>query len=287
MKDLQQQLTDLQEQRAALLAEQEELATRVPQLEAAWKAMPSTYNQFGNKISTPEQWKAMEESSAAASRLYNLPRLIETIEQEIAYVEKVANAESDIARHNAETQAAEVLAASLEQQLGQLTARLESLRNEIQHAQAEAEKDQQEAAQAIARAAASGDGKAEKAAQAKLGQAVEAARLVGEKTRTGQIVIDALTREATALEERLSAARQQAESARLAALRATTTRLQAEWNAVAEELSVLGAQLIETTRAMGSPYHGLAKLLIPTFGPRPSHINEHSLRRHAAGDEAA
>jgi chromosome segregation ATPase len=280
-------LQPLQQKRAELLAEQEALSTLVPRLEAAWKAMPSERSPFGGVVGSPEQQAAMEEASKAAGRLYNLPRLIDAIEQEIAYAEKVAQAEGDIARHNAETQAAEVLAASLEQQLGQLTARLESLRNEVRQAQEEAEQGQQEAAQAIARAAASGDGKAEKAAQAKLGQAVEAARAVGEKTRTGQIVIDALTREATALEERLSAARQQAESARLAALRATTTQLQAEWNAAAEALAAIGAQLIETTAAMGSPYHGLAKLLIPTFGPHPSHLNQHSLRRRGAEEEAA
>lgn len=267
MKDLQQQLTDLQEQRAALLAEQEELATRVPQLEAAWKAMPSTYNQFGNKISTPEQWKAMEESSAAASRLYNLPRLIETIEQEIAYVEKVANAESDIARHNAEAQEAEAQVAILEQKRGLLAERLETLRAEVQQVKENAEKGELEAAQAIAQAAVSGDSKAEKAAQAKLADAVEAARLIGEKSRTSQIVIDALEGEAAAIANRLKDAQQQAANARQAALRATRTKLESEWNALAGELAEIGADLMAVTSAMGSDYDGLAKLEIPTFGP--------------------
>lgn len=281
------ELQQLQQKRAELLAEQEELISLVPQLEAAWKAMPCTYNPLGGKIATPEQQAAMDEASKAASRLYGLPGLIEQIEKEIAYAEKVANAEGDIAQHNAEAKAAEALAASLEQQLGQLSARLEGLRNEVQQVQENAEKGQQEAAQAIARAAACGDSKAEKAAQVKLGQAVEAARLVGEKTRTGQIVIEALSNEAAALEERLAAARQQAENARMAALHATTIHLQAEWNAVAEELTAIGAQLVKTTAAMGSPYHGLSKLLIPTFGLRPSHIDQHSLRHHAADGETA
>lgn len=280
-------LQQLQQKRTELLAEQEELSTRVPQLEAAWKAMPCTYNHLGSKIATPEQQAAMDEASQAASRLYSLPRLIERIEQEIAYLEKVANAKGDIAKHTAEAKAAEALAASLEQQLGQLSARLEDLRNEVRQVQEDAEKGQQEAAQAIARAAACGDSKAEKAAQVKLEQAVEAARLVGEKTRTGKIVIDALSSEAAALEERLTAARQQAENSSRAALLATTTHLQAEWDAVAEELAAIGSQLVETTAAMGSSYHGLAKLLIPTFGPRPSHIDQHSLRHRAEDGEAA
>lgn len=280
-------IQQLQQKRAELLAEQEKLSMLAPRLEEAWKAMPVVRNEHGNVIGSPEQQAAMEEASKAASRLYGLPRLIEAIEQEIAYAEKVANAESDIARHTADAMAADAVATNLEQQLGQLTARLESLRHEVQQAQADAETGQQEAAQAIARAAASGDEKAEKAAQVKLGQAIEAARLVGEKTRTGQIVLDALASEASALEERLSAARQQAEKARMAALHATATQLQAEWNTVVEELATIGAQLIETTTAMGSPYHGLSKLLIPTFGLQPSHIDQHSLRRRVVEDEAA
>lgn len=165
-------LQQLHQKRAELLAEQEELSLRVPQMEAAWKAMPGTYNVHGNKIISPEAHAAMEETSQAASRLHTIPRLIETIEAEIAYEERCANAEGDIARHNEEAKAAEALAASLEVQLGQLTARLESLRHEIKQAEEDAEKDQQDAAQAIARATASGDSKAEKAAQVKLGAAM-------------------------------------------------------------------------------------------------------------------
>lgn len=283
MIDLQQ----LQQKRAELLAEQEALTTLVPQLEEAWKAMPSGYNQLGHKIPTPEQQAAMDECSKADSRLKSLPRLIETIEADIAYAEKVVNAGNEIDDHNAEAEAAKALAASLEQQLGQLTARLESLRNEVQQAQEDAEQGQQEAAHAIARAAASGDSKAEKAAQTKLGQAVDAARMVCERTRTSQIVIDALASEVAALKERLSAARQQAESSRMAAMRAMTIQLQTEWNAVARELAAIGSQLIKNTAAMGSPYHGLANLLIPTFGPRPSHIDQHSLIHRAAKGDAA
>lgn len=280
-------LQQLHQKRAELLAEQDELSQRVPQMEAAWKAMPGTYNVHGNKISTPEAHAAMEETSQAASRLHTIPRLIETIEAEIAYEERCANAEGDIARHNEEAKAAEALAASLEVQLGQLTARLESLRHEIKQAEEDAEKDQQDAAQAIARATASGDSKAEKAAQVKLGQAMEAARLVGEKARTSQIVIDALASEASNLDERLAAARQQAEQARIAALRATATRLQVKWNAAVEELATIGAQLIATNTAMGSPYHGLSKLLIPVFGPRPWNLDQYGLRQRAAKATAA
>lgn len=62
-------IQQLQQKRADLLAEQEELTTLEPQLEAAWKAMPSYYNHLGHKIGTPEQTAAMDEASKADSRL--------------------------------------------------------------------------------------------------------------------------------------------------------------------------------------------------------------------------
>lgn len=280
-------LQQLQQKRTELLAEQEELTTLVPQLEAAWKAMPSDYNHLGHKIGTPEQTAAMDEASKAASRLYNLPRLIEAIDQKIAYAEKVASAESDIARHNAETQEAEVQVAILEQKRGQLAERLESLRTEVQQTKEAAEKGEQEAAQAIARAAVSGDSKAEKAAQAKLTEAVGAARLIGEKSRTSQIVIDALEGEAAVIADQLKAAQQQAANASKAALRATRVKLETEWNTIAGELGAVGADLIAVTRAMGSDYDGLSKLEVPTFGPGSLSITRGALTRLLSEGKAA
>lgn len=199
----------------------------------------------------------------------------------------MASAESDIARHNAEAQEAEAQVAILEQKRGQLAERLESLRTEVQQAKEAADKGEQEAAQAIARAAVSGDSKAEKAAQAKLTEAVEAARLIGEKSRTSQIVIDALEGEAVVIADQLKAAQQQAANASKAALRATRVKLETEWNTIAGELGAVGADLIAVTRAMGSDYDGLSKLEVPTFGPGSLTITRGALTRLLSEEKAA
>ncbi|TKD47326.1 hypothetical protein [Azotobacter chroococcum] len=288
MTDLQQQLSDLHQQRAALVAEQEELAVRVPQLQAEWRAMPTDFSPLtGAKIGTPESREAMEQASKAESRLRSLPGAIQRIDQQIAHLERLAATDEDIARHETEAKTALERAALLERQHAQLQGRLTALRAEAKQAQEAARQGEQEAAQAIARAAASSDAKAEKTAQAKLSQAIEAARLVGEKDRTSQIVIKALEQETATLAEQLSEARQQAADAHKAALQAELHGLRGQWDAAADDLAALGARLVALDRQLGGWNAGLSKLSVPRYAPLAGSVGLDELVRHAREDEAA
>lgn len=81
-----------EKQRDELIAERDSLVDSIPELRAAWKAIPSNWNHHGNCIGSPEGRAAMNKLSSAEGRLRSIPDAIERIEREISYQESLANA---------------------------------------------------------------------------------------------------------------------------------------------------------------------------------------------------
>jgi hypothetical protein len=283
-------LNELQEQRAALVAEREQLIDRQPELEAAWETAPRAYNHLGHMISTPESVAAMDAASSATARIHCITSAIEAsggkgLDAQIAYLERLAKADEALATANTEGTAATAQATRLAASQQLVMERLASLQSEVQQGKAAAQQAEQSAAQAIAIATASGDSKAEKAAQAMMSAAIESARQAEAKERQNQAVTSALEAEADALATQLGSAQKRADAATTAAQNAVRLKLHAEWNAAVEALALVGERLTAIGERF-TGYGGASALSVPVFGPVGRALTAGDLA-HRAKEKAA
>lgn len=86
-------MNELKQQKATLVTELEALENRLPHLEAAWRNAPSNYSAVGNMIGSPEKSEAMDKYSCAQARLRSIPGEINRIEQKLAYLERITQAD--------------------------------------------------------------------------------------------------------------------------------------------------------------------------------------------------
>lgn len=271
-------LNELQQQRAALVAEQEELTARLPELDAARLAAPSGWNHLGNPTGSPELTAARNAQSDAESRIHSITGTIARLDQQIAHTALVAGADDTIAKARAEGKTATDQSARLTTSHELVRERLTSLQDGTRQAKEAAQLSEQSAAKAIASATASGNSKAEKEAQQLMAEAIEAGRQAEAKERQNQAVVSALEAEAEALSTQLASAQQRADAAKQAVQNAERLKLREEWNKTVEALTVAGVHLVEAGERFGG-FAGRSTLDVPTFGPIARALNAGEIER--------
>lgn len=281
-------LNALKEQRDALEAELAELEANLPGLIHAVETSPLAWNQYGHTISTPESNAAREALEKARTRIQLLSSngwsegAISRLNKQIAHIEAVACADEQISKRAKEKQEAAARCARLSASLERIARQLESIRAEHAQASEAVQEAEREAAQAIAKATASGDTKASNAAQAQMKKAIDDARAVSTAQDTNKALVSALEAEAAALEKQLVAAQREEEAAHRAWQSASATKLGNEWDQVVDTLVAIGTRLVSE----GGVQYELKSLKLPLFAPERKDVDFDQLRALARGQAA-
>jgi hypothetical protein len=269
---------EMQQQRATLAAEQEELTASLPDLEKAVTDAPPAWNHLGNPVGSPEWTAAHNVLSAAHSRIRSIANNIEALDIRMAYTERLVSADEQMAKALAEGKAATDQAARLRKSLGFVRERITGMQADSAQAKETAQQHEQNAANAIASATASGDGESAKEAQAMMAAAIEAGRKAEERDRTDQVLLRALETEAEALEKELAAAQQRADDAKQTAQNIERLKLHEEWNRAVEKLAAVGDRLVKAGERF-TGFAGRSTLAVPTFGPMARNLTAEELQR--------
>lgn len=260
------EMKDLQEQRAALVNELEELEQSLPDLEADWENTRKKSHGVSQPMqSNPRAQVAMEKLSTAQSRLEQLQKDIQRLDQLIELLAQAANADQQIQTAIQATNTAEATACALRAKCEQVAAKVTALESEIAEARAAAEAVEASAAQALASAS---DDKAEKAARAQLDKAAELAIASEASIRLKQRTIDALTTELQNIEQQLEECAQQRREAEQTAGTAALVKLSELWNQKAAELAEVGELLAAADRLIGGRLERLGDLKLPLLGSK-------------------
>lgn len=281
-------LNALKEQRDALEAELAELEANLPGLRHAVETAPLTGNKFGWQIPTPERNEASAAVTQAEARIRQIARhnihgsLLGDLDTRIAHIEALACADEQISKTAKEKQEAAASCARLSASIDRIAQQLESIRSEHAQAAEAAQVAEREAAQAIAKATASGDTKASNAAQAQMKKAIDDARAVSTAQDTNKALVSALEAEASALEKQLVTAQREEEAAHRAWQSASATKLGNEWDQVVDTLVAIGTRLVSE----GGVQFELKSLKLPLFAPERKEVDFDQLRALARGQAA-
>jgi len=279
-------INELKQQLAALNAEQETIENSLPKLEAEWRNAPSNYSPIGNMIGSPESREAMERFSSAQSRLRAIPSSISRIEEKIAYLERIEQVDQIKAKSiQAMSQAAAEVEA-LKQTQSNLSQRLQTIQSDAQQSLEKAQQAERDAASLYARSLASGDSDGEKSANSEMQKAAKQLAATDEQVRRQELIMEALQVELDSLDTQIANAQQRKDEARRSALSAVELKLEEQWNAAAEHLVALGAQILAVDYARGNSGYGFSDLDVPRFGPFHSNLRRSDLAT-AAGAVSA
>ena len=270
-------MNELKHQLAALIAERETIENSLPTLHAEWSNAPNNYSPIGNMIGSPERSAAMDRYSSAECRLRAIPSLISRIEEKMAYLERIEQVD-DIKAQSIQTMseaAAEVDA--LKQTQSHLSQRLQTIQSDAQQSLEKAQQAERDAASLYARSMASGDSDGEKSANSEMQKAAKQLAATDEHVRRQELIMEALQAELDSLEAQITTAQQRENDAKESALNAVKLMLEEEWNAAAEHLVALGAQILAADYAKGNSGYGFSKLDVPQFGPFHSDLRHSDL----------
>ena len=276
-------LNALKDQRAALAAELEELEANLPALREAVATAPTNWSHLAMPIGSPQSKAAHEALEAATTRIQIIGDsagslgAIGRLDQQIAHIEAVAKADEQIGKASADEKEAGERVARLSASIARIVQRVGEMRATEDDAEQSALEAEREAAQAIAKATASGDDKAAAAAQAKMNKAVDGARSAKAMREANLPLIGAFEAESAALEKQLLTARREEDTARQARRRAMAAKLGDEWDRAADALTAIGARLISE----GGVRHPLDKLELPLFAPDRKALDYDALRELA------
>jgi hypothetical protein len=283
MKDL----NELQEQRAALMAERAELTTILAELEASELAAKEAFESL-NRPGVADTQSAKDSRRALSDAIdqNNVARArAARIDKRCAHLEQLADAAVQLVDAGTAEQAATAQAERLTASRKQVLERLAQMEAEASQAIESAQFAEQSAADEMAQAIASGDNKAAKAAQSKMDTAIQAAREAQTNAAAGENLARALETQADALTQQLAEAQARASAARDAGRAAQRLILSAEWDAAAENLAAIGAELVVLLPEMG--YFSMGPLKVPTFTPGgPGTITRSELLDLAKGKAA-
>jgi len=276
-------MKELKKQRDELIAERDSLEDSIPDLRAAWKAIPSNWNHHGNCIGSPEGTAAMNKLSSAEARLRSIPGAIERIEREISYQESLANAKQ------AKTKARQVMSdsvktvTSLESTRTLVFERLQAIQKESNLAIEKAQQAEIEAANLYARNVATGNSEGEKAASTAMERASILLIEADEHARRQELIVAALQAEIEALDAQISKAKQESSQAQDSALCAAALALGDEWNRLAKQLAAVGSRILAVDHHRGSGGMMLSDLSIPLFGPSARELDRDDVLEGAKG----
>lgn len=282
------ELNALLEQRAALEAELEKLEASLPALEEAVATAPTNWSHLAMETGSPQGEAARVALMAAQSRMQIIAHndygsgALDRLDQQIAHLEALANAEEQISKAAAEENEASERCARLSASISRIAQRIEEMHTAEHSAEESAQEAEREAAQAVAKATASGDEKALNAAQAKMNKAVDAARSAKAMKESNVPLISAMDAETAALEKQLAMAQREEDAARRARQRASAIKLGNEWDQAVSVLVAIGARLITE----GGIDYPLTNLKLPTFAPGGKVIDHGELRAKACSEAA-
>lgn len=270
-------MNELKQQQAALIAERETLENSLPQLEAAWRNAPSNYSPIGNMIGSPEKSAAMDRFSSTQSRLRAIPHELDSIEQKLAYLERMDRIVEIKTKsiQNMSEAVAEVEA--LERTQAHLSERLQAIQSEAEQALEKAQQAERDAASLYARSLANGDSEGEKTASSDMQKAAKHLATTDEQVRRQDLILAALQAELDTIEAQISNAQQRGDEAKKAALNAIGFALDEEWNTATKQLVVVGARMLAVSYQMGGMGDALSGLEVPRFGPFQSRLNHSDL----------
>lgn len=255
------ELNQLQQQRQDLIEERERLEADLPRLENALEQAPTGWH-LGNMVGSEEKQAARDALSNTRASIDSIDYNLRQLDIRIAYAKKLAGADERIALATEQEKAAAVRIASITESLERVRGHLEQIQGNTEQSLQQAKDVEVAAAQEMARATASGDKKAAKAAQAKIDAAGTAAKAARASAEANAPLVAALEEEAAGLAEQLAEAHQAEQAAQVEHRDATCIRLGAEWDRAAAALAKIGAQLV----AQGMRDH-LGGLKLPTFAP--------------------
>ena len=267
------ELIELKQELDSLAVEHEELGVRYAELQEAEDAAPKNFNHLG-PIGSPKFYEAQEQRREVGLQQQLVESRMNWLRRRIQYLEQLAGADAEITKAQADEQAAAQRVARISESLSRVVGQLEELQaGEVQSAE-QRQQGEQEAAQALAAATASGDSKALKDAKAQMEAVIAAGRDARARQDENAPVITALEAEAVAQRQQLAAAEAEQKKAANAVNAAQRLKVGAEWDQVVDALREVGARLV----ALGVDYP-LSNLKVPTFAPSGSEVTHDDLRR--------
>ncbi len=166
------------------------------------------------------------------------------------------------------------------------------LRGDVEAAAISALKAEQDAGRLIAKAAAAGDAKAEKVAQAAMDTALAGTSKANEAARSKQATIEALESESQELRDKIAAARDREITARREGLSLQRERLERLWDEAVETLTGIGGELVHVCRGLNTEdalFKRITDLKIPrlqwpTGAPRPVPVDRQDIYARSRGE---
>ncbi|MGU0835132.1 hypothetical protein ACSEN6_22530 [Pseudomonas aeruginosa] len=269
-----QELNELKQELDSLTAEHEALGLRYAELEKIEDAAPKTFSPVGNLVGTPEFYEAQAQRLEVGLEQDLAENRMARLRNRIHYLEELAGADAAIAEAQASERVATERVARISESLSRVVGQLEQMQAEEILGTEQRQQAEQEAAQALAAATASGDSKALKAAQAKMEAVIAAGRESRVRQEENAPVISALDAETQAQREQLATAQAEQKKAAAAVNAAQRLKKGAEWDQAVAVLGEIGVGLV----ALGVDYE-LASLDVPTFAPGGSKVTRDSLRQ--------
>lgn len=254
-------LNQLKQQRRDLIDERERLEADLPSLEGAIEKAPTEWH-LGNVAGSEESREARAALSTAEARIRSIASNLQQIDECIAYLGNLASATDRIALAMQQEKDAAARVASIAESLARVRNHLDQLQINTEQSLQQARDVETAAAQEMARATASGDKKAGKAAQAQVDAAGQAAKAARASAEANAPLVAALEAETAALTDQLAEAQRAESAAQDEQREAICIRLGAKWDSAAATLAGIGAQLV----AQGMRDH-LSGLKLPTFAP--------------------
>lgn len=268
------ELIELKQELESLAVEHEALGLRYVELEKIEDEAPKAFSSVGNLVGTPEFYEAEKQRMDVGLQQDRVENRMNLLRRRIQYLEQLAGADAEIAKAQADEQAAAQRVARINESLSRVVGQLEELQaGEVESAE-QRQQGEQEAAQALAAATASGDSKALKDAKARMEAVITAARAARAMQDENAPVITALEAEAEAQRQQLTTAEAEQKKAASAVNAAQRLKVGAEWDQVVDALQEVGARLV----ALGVDYP-LSNLKVPIFAPNSSALTHDDLRR--------
>lgn len=268
------ELIELKQELDSLAVEHEALGLRYAELQEAEDAAPKNWNHLGNPVGSPEFYEAQKQRMDVGLQQQRVESRMAWVGRRIQYLEQLAGADAEITKAQADEQAAAQRVVRISESLSRVVGQLEALQaGELESAE-QRQQGEQEAAQALAAATASGDSKALKDAKARMEAVIAAARDARARQDENAPVITALEAEAVAQRQQLGAAETERKKAANAVNAAQRVKVGAEWDQVVDALREVGARLV----ALGVDYP-LTSLKVPTFAPNSHGVTHDDLRR--------
>jgi hypothetical protein len=254
MNDIQ----DLKDQRAVLIAEIEKLKQEIPSLETALET-PEVIN---NGRESDVKYEIRIRNTKISSREHH----IHLLNQKLHRREALANRETLMAGYIADIANWMADELNLQAKRESLSTRLEEIRKRAQEDIASARRAETEAATSYAQAVAWGDIEGEKTANADAQKAAKNLAIATEQLRRQQLIITALEQELVIVDQHISEAQTEQNKIENTAMHLAYNVLEEKWNEAAKELLEVGGKLYAAARLIDRDAVSLHKLEIPEQG---------------------